>query len=44
MILKFIVGAEPLSGFDGYVAQIKAMGMERAIELTQAAYDRYMAK
>jgi putative aldouronate transport system substrate-binding protein len=41
---KFITGVEPLSKFDEYVAQLKAFGIERAIEITQACYDRYMAR
>ena len=44
MILKFIIGTEPLSNFDRYIAQLNQYGMQEAIRITQAAYDRYMAK
>ena len=44
MEAKFITGALPISEFDNYVKQIKAFGIERAIELKQAAYDRYINK
>ena len=41
---KFITGAIPMSEFDNYVAQLKKFGIERAIAIKQAGYDRYMAK
>lgn len=41
MEAKFITGAEPLSGWDNYVATIKKMGGERVAEIYQAAYDRW---
>jgi putative aldouronate transport system substrate-binding protein len=44
MVLKFITGAEPLSNFDHYVAQLKKLGIDEAVKITQAAYDRYSAK
>lgn len=44
MEAKFITGAIPLDQFDAYVQQLKDFGIERAIEIKQAAYDRYMAK
>ena len=44
MEAKFITGALPLSEFDNYVKQLKAFGIERAIELKQAAYERYISK
>lgn len=44
MILKFIMGTEPLENFDKFVSAIKGMGVDRAIEIKQAAYDRYMSK
>lgn len=44
MILKFIVGAEPLSNFDAYLQQLSDFGIERALALTQEAYDLYQAK
>jgi putative aldouronate transport system substrate-binding protein len=44
MVLKFIIGAEPLSNFDNYVAQLKKLGIDDAVKITQTAYDRFKAK
>jgi len=44
MEAKFITGALPLSDFDKYVSQLKDFGIEKAISLKQAAYDRYISK
>jgi len=44
MEAKFITGALSINDFDKYVAQLKKFGIEKAIEIKQAAYDRYMAK
>lgn len=44
MYLKFIMGAEPISNFDNYMNTLKEMGMERAIEIKQNAYDRFLNK
>ncbi|MBD2869012.1 extracellular solute-binding protein [Paenibacillus arenilitoris] len=44
MVLKFILGVEPLSKFDDYVSQVKKLGIDKAVSLTQAAYDRYLTK
>ncbi|MDD3902770.1 MAG: extracellular solute-binding protein [Sphaerochaeta sp.] len=41
---KFITGALSMSEFNTYVNQLKKFGIERAIEIKQASYDRYMAK
>lgn len=43
MVLKFIVGSEPLSNWDQYVKTIEGMGLAEAVAATQAAYDRYMS-
>lgn len=40
----FTTGQESLENFDAYLEQLKKMGIEDAIALQQAAYDRYMAK
>lgn len=42
--LKFIMGTEPLENFPQFVENIKSMNIERAIEIQQAAYDRYCAR
>jgi putative aldouronate transport system substrate-binding protein len=41
MLAKFIMGIEPLDKFDEYVQWMKRMGIDRAVELQQAALDRY---
>ncbi|MGE5551199.1 MAG: extracellular solute-binding protein [Bacteroidota bacterium] len=41
MFMKFILGTEPIENFDKYVAQVKKLGIDRAIAIYQAAYDRY---
>lgn len=41
MMLKFIMGVEPLENFDKYTAQLKKMGIDRGTEIMQAALDRY---
>jgi putative aldouronate transport system substrate-binding protein len=41
MTVKFIIGGEPLSGFDSFVAKIKGMKIDRAMQIQQAALDRY---
>ncbi|MDF2675521.1 MAG: extracellular solute-binding protein family 1 [Clostridiales bacterium] len=42
MVLKFIIGAEPLSKFDEYVNNVKKLGIDEAAQITQKAYERYM--
>lgn len=42
-IVKFILGDRPLDEWDAYVATLKEMKLDRAVELKQASYDRYMA-
>lgn len=41
MRFKFITGQEPIENLDQYFEQLKSMNIERAIEIQQAAYDRY---
>ncbi|MFC3750003.1 extracellular solute-binding protein [Paenibacillus sp. GCM10012306] len=41
MSLKIIFGIEPLESFDDYVAQIKDLKIDRAIEIQTAALNRY---
>ncbi|NLM61731.1 MAG: extracellular solute-binding protein [Clostridiales bacterium] len=43
-IPQFIIGSKPISEFDDFVNQIKAMGIDRCIELQQNALDRYNAR
>jgi putative aldouronate transport system substrate-binding protein len=44
MEIKFILGTENLSGWDTYVSTIKRMGIDRAIEIQNAALARYNAR
>jgi putative aldouronate transport system substrate-binding protein len=41
MILKIILGAEPVDSFDTYVAKMKSLKIDRALEIEKAALDRY---
>jgi putative aldouronate transport system substrate-binding protein len=41
MIAKFILGQEPIENFDKYVAQIKKLGIDKAITIKEAAIQRY---
>ena len=43
-VYAFIFGDRPIEEFDNFTAQIKSLGIERACELKQAAYARYMAR
>lgn len=42
--LKIIMGSEPVDSYDGYIQKMKDMGIERAIEIQQAAYERYLKR
>lgn len=44
MTVKFIMGIEPLNDFDKYVAQIKKLGIDKAIAINQAALQRYNSR
>jgi putative aldouronate transport system substrate-binding protein len=44
MEIKFILGTESLSGWDNYVNTIKRMGIDRAVEIQNAALTRYNAR
>ncbi len=41
MMLKFILGTENLDNFDTYVQNMKTMGLDRALEIENAALTRY---
>ncbi|MDR1059650.1 MAG: extracellular solute-binding protein [Clostridiales bacterium] len=43
MLLKFIMGVEPVSNYEAFVDMLNSMGIQRAIEIQQAGYDRYMS-
>jgi putative aldouronate transport system substrate-binding protein len=40
MVVKFIIGKEPLSKYDEFAQKIKSMGLDDAIAIKQAQYDR----
>lgn len=44
IVSKFIIGAEPIANYDNMVAQLHTRGIDRMLELKQAAYDRYLAR
>lgn len=44
MVLKFIVGAEPMESFDKFVATVNGMGMPEVLSMMQSGYDLYMSK
>jgi putative aldouronate transport system substrate-binding protein len=44
MFNKFIYGAEPIEKFDEFVQKINEMGLEKVIQVQQAAYDRYLIR
>lgn len=44
MTLKFIFGDVEISEFDDYVNNLKKMGLDRALEIQNAAYERYKAR
>jgi putative aldouronate transport system substrate-binding protein len=41
-VVKFIIGDTSLDQFDEYIAGMKALNVDRCIELYQQAYDRYL--
>jgi putative aldouronate transport system substrate-binding protein len=41
MFMKFVMGVEPIENFDKYVAQLKKLGIDKYVQLQQAAVDRY---
>lgn len=42
-VLKFVIGTKPLEEFDAFMAQMHRLGIDRCVEINQAAYDRYLA-
>ena len=41
MTNKFILGTESLDNFDQYVETLNSLGLQRAIEIQDAALERY---
>ena len=44
MIVKFIIGAEPMENYDQMIDELHRKGIDRIIGLMQSAYERYLAK
>ena len=44
MILRFIIGEEPIENFDDFVAQAIALGADEEASIWQQAFDRFMAR
>ncbi len=44
MYLKFILGLEPLDKYDAYVEKIKQMGIQKALDIQNSAYSRYLER
>ena len=44
MMVKFVLGTESFDNWDIYIKTLEQYGIERAIEIQQAAYDRYLAR
>lgn len=40
--VQFVMGTKPLSEFDGYIAQLKKMGIEDVIKIYQGSQDRFI--
>ncbi|GFZ82653.1 hypothetical protein GCM10008018_30620 [Paenibacillus marchantiophytorum] len=41
MMSKFIIGKEPLSKFDDYVAKVKSMNFDKVEKIQSMAYEKY---
>jgi putative aldouronate transport system substrate-binding protein len=41
VVIKIIMGAQPVQAWDQAVQQFKQMGIEEAVKIQQAALDRY---
>lgn len=44
MTLKIILGTEPLEAYEDYVQKLDSVKLDRAIEIKQAALDRYLKR
>ena len=42
MLVKFIMGVEPLTKYDDYVKELKNRRIEDALKTAQSAYERYL--
>ncbi|NUU60717.1 extracellular solute-binding protein [Paenibacillus agri] len=44
MFDRFVMGVEPIDNFDTFVKTIEGMGIQEAIDIQQAAYERYLKR
>lgn len=44
MIMRFIIGAEPIENYDNMITELHNRGIDRVLEIRQSAYDRYLQK
>lgn len=44
MITKFILGTEDISNWDSFINTLKGMGIDKVLEVRQAAYERYISR
>ena len=44
MIIKFVIGSEPIENWDSFVSQLDAYHIDEVLAAKQAAYDRYLGK
>lgn len=44
MYVQFLTGQTSLSAFDDFRAQLEQLGIERAVQIYQTAYDRFMSR
>lgn len=44
MAINFIIGAESFDNYDNYVQTLESMNLNRAVEIKQAAYDRFLQR
>lgn len=43
-LVEFVMGVRPIEEFDQYVSEMRDLGLERMLEIQQAAYERYQKK
>ena len=43
-VVKFIIGTNPIEEWDAFVEELYSMDLQTAIDIQQAAYDRFMAR
>ena len=43
MLAKFVIGVEPITGYDDYLRELQRFGLSEVTAVYQAAYDRWEA-